>query len=52
VKSVPAWPKTDFDSIYIVKIDRTSAGHPTVTFTHEHEGLDGQSTEMPRPAAK
>ncbi len=52
---VPTWDKTDFDSIYVVKIDQSNghpAQHPTVMFVHDHEGLDDQSTEMPKPAAR
>lgn len=43
---VPTWPGSDFDSIYVVRID-WSADRPTATFTHDHEGLDGRSTDCP-----
>jgi hypothetical protein len=49
-KTVPGWPGPDFDSLYVVKITRTTDGHASVEFTHDHEGLDGQSKSMPTPA--
>ncbi|HEY2586902.1 MAG TPA: hypothetical protein VGI81_14245 [Tepidisphaeraceae bacterium] len=49
---VPSWPGTDYDSLYVLKIRRSPGEPTTATFTHEHEGLDGQSTVMPTPAAK
>lgn len=39
---VPDWADTDFDSIYIVKIQGNSIG-----FSHEHEELNGQPTTCP-----
>ena len=47
---VPHWPSTDYDSLYIIKITRTADAAPTITFTHDHEGLDNQSKTMPAPA--
>lgn len=49
---VPSWPGADYDSLYVVKIRRVPGEAPTATFTHEHEGLDGQSTTMPTAAPK
>ena len=49
---VPSWPGTDYDSLYVIKIHRAPGEPPTATFTHEHEGLDGQSTAMPAAAPK
>jgi hypothetical protein len=43
---VPGWNTTDFDSIYVVKITRTSGGS-TVEFEHRHEGLNGLPTACP-----
>jgi broad specificity phosphatase PhoE len=48
---VPAWDGKDFDSLYVVKIIRVAGRPTTVTFTHDHEGLDHQSQEMPIPVA-
>ena len=48
---VPAWPDNDFDSIYVVRIDR-SAGKPRATFSHDHEGLDGRSADCPCAALR
>jgi len=45
---VPEWQQKDFDSIYVLKI-RTEDGKRSVTFQHDREGLDGQSTEEPGP---
>jgi len=49
---VPNWPGGDFDSLYVVKIIRTTGQPAKVTFTHDHEGLDHQSKNMPAPASK
>lgn len=47
---VPAWPSRDFDSLYVVRI-RREGGKTSVSFTHDHEGLDGVSDRFPGPAA-
>src|SRR5580692_1214958 len=44
---VPEWPPDDFDSIYVVTLQR-SQGRLIASFTLEHEGLDGQPTACPR----
>jgi hypothetical protein len=44
---VPEWLPEDFDSIYVVTLQR-SEGRLTATFTLDHEGLDGQPTACPR----
>jgi hypothetical protein len=43
--SVPAWDSTDFDSIYVVRVNYT--GGITAQFHHDMEGLNGQSTTCP-----
>src|SRR4051812_16700117 len=43
--AVPAWPSTDYDSLYVVKIDYGST--ITARFQHDHEGLNGQPTSCP-----
>ena len=47
---VPRWQSDDFDSIYIVKVDRT-AEKITTSFSIDHEGLNRQSSVCPGPAA-
>lgn len=49
---VPKWPGSDYDSLYVVKIERSGDAKPKVTFVHEQENLDDQSKTMPAPAAK
>lgn len=49
---IPEWRGKDYDSLYVVKIHRAPGNAPTATFSLEHEGLDGQSNEMPTPAGK
>ena len=36
---VPAWPDDDYDSIFVVVLDHSGA-QPSVTFTHDSEGLN------------
>jgi hypothetical protein len=43
---VPAWAYEDFDGIYVIRIDRTSAG-THATFERKQEHLDGQPTQCP-----
>ena len=43
---VPAWPPTDFDSIYVVSITRDGDAS-TATFAHRQEGLNGLPTTCP-----
>lgn len=43
---VPKWKSADFDSIYVVRIDWSSAT-PRVRFSHDREGLDGRSDDCP-----
>lgn len=45
-EEVPAWGAGDYDSIYVVRIDRTATG-VTAAFEHTREGLDGQSDQCP-----
>jgi hypothetical protein len=51
VSIVPEWPRNDYDSLFVVKIYRTADGAAMATFAHEYEGLNGQSTSMPKPAS-
>jgi hypothetical protein len=46
VKQVEDWDSKDFDSIYVVAIAQLRNG-TRATFTHKHEGLDGQSNTCP-----
>ena len=41
--TVPIWPSTDFDSLYVVRLTN-NAGVITAQFTHDFEGLNGLST--------
>ena len=49
---VPDWEGEDFDSIFIVRLRTDAQGRRSVTFEHDLERLNGQSTEFPAPAAK
>ncbi|MGH9409224.1 MAG: hypothetical protein ACRD1V_07195 [Vicinamibacterales bacterium] len=44
--SVPTWPSTDFDSLYVVHIVHNGAT-ATADFTHDYEGLNGLATTCP-----
>ena len=45
-KKVPDWPGKEFDQIFVFKI--TSAnGQKKISFTIDHEGLNGLSTDCP-----
>lgn len=44
--TVPAWPSTDYDSLYIVRL-RYANGTITAQFTHDYEGLNNLSTACP-----
>ena len=41
---VPAWPNDDYDRIYIFKITQ-AGGKPELTFTVDHEHLDGSLSD-------
>lgn len=43
---VPPWPAGDYDSLFVLRIDRHNAASP-ISFTHDHEGLDGLSADYP-----
>lgn len=43
---VPKWPGSDFDSIYILRINRDS-GTKTITFEHKQQGLNNVSDKCP-----
>ena len=49
---VPEWPDEDFDSIFIVRLRTDTQGRRSVSFEHDLEGLDGQSSTFPAAAAK
>lgn len=39
---VPPWPEDDYDTIFVIKIVRsTGAGIPSISFSIDHEGLNG-----------
>jgi hypothetical protein len=42
----PKWTHSDYDSLYVVKLTRSSTGR-RASFTLMHEGLDGQPTTCP-----
>lgn len=46
--TVPDWKGNDFDSIYVVRI-QSLPDRKRVTFQHDHEGLNGLSTDCPEP---
>ena len=46
--AVPTWPSDDFDSIYVVRIDRR-ASPETSSFALAKEGLDGRPDACPIP---
>lgn len=43
---VPKWQSDDFDSMYVVQIT-TASGKPQAIFSHQHQGLNGQSDKCP-----
>jgi hypothetical protein len=43
---VPAWPDSDYDTIFVFKITK-DAGQESFTFTVEHEGLNDLSDTCP-----
>jgi hypothetical protein len=45
--TVPAWASTDFDSLYIVRVNYTG-GAISATFERQNEGLNGLSTTCPQ----
>jgi hypothetical protein len=44
--TVPAWPSTDFDSLYVVRITN-SGGVVRAQFQHDYQGLDNLPTSCP-----
>ena len=46
-KDVPAWPSDDFDSIFVLRLRTEAEGRKSITFEHDHEGLDGLSPDYP-----
>lgn len=49
--TVPAWPSSDYDTIFVIRIQQ-SGGKPTATFSVDHEGLTDKLSDMfPAPAA-
>ncbi len=49
---VPDWPDEDFDSIFIVRLSTDAQGLRSVTFEHDLEKLNSQSTSFPNAASK
>lgn len=49
--AVPRWRGRDFDSIYVVRIERRE-GRASAAFALEHQQLDGQAASCPAPAAR
>lgn len=49
--AVPHWRGSDFDSIYVVKVERRE-GRVSATFALERQQLNGQAAACPVPAAK
>jgi hypothetical protein len=43
---IPAWPESDFDTIFVIQITRKQ-GRASVAFTVDHEGLNHLSSEYP-----
>jgi hypothetical protein len=43
---VPKWSGDDYDSMYVLKVDWQGAT-PAIAFHHDHEGLNGRSTDCP-----
>jgi hypothetical protein len=48
--AIPKWPGEDYDVLYVVKITRGN-GPAQISFSVEHEELDGQSPQCPVPAS-
>lgn len=48
VSQVPPWPGTNYDSIFVFKINYAGE-KPTLTFSVDHENLTNLSTNYPRP---
>ncbi len=46
VKDVPEWPGSEYDMIFVFKIT-TENGQKKISFTVEHEGLNGLSDKCP-----
>ncbi len=49
---VPEWPEEDFDSIFVVRLHTDAQGRRSVSFEHDLERLNDESTTLPGPAAK
>lgn len=45
--TVPVWDGKDFDSIYVVNIERDGNGNLSAAFHTEHQGLNGLATACP-----
>jgi hypothetical protein len=42
-EQVPEWGNADFDSIFVIHIDKSNLNKPHVTFAHEHQELNNLS---------
>lgn len=40
-ESVPEWGDADFDSIYVIRINKAEQGKPRAIFSHEQQNLNG-----------
>lgn len=49
-ESVPTWNDADFDSLYVVRLTYDGLGRPSVSFSHEQQGLDGLSMQCSNAA--
>jgi hypothetical protein len=43
---VPSWSNSDYDTIYVIQLTQTG-GKTSITFSLDHEGLNGLSTQCP-----
>ena len=53
-KDVPRWEDSDFDSVFVIRTTKAENGAAQVTFSHEHEGLNGASVscgDQPPPSS-
>ncbi len=51
-KSVPDWQADDFDSIFVLRLRDEPQGKKSITFEHDHEGLNGLSRDYPAAGGK
>ena len=51
-KDVPNWPADDFDSIFVLRLHDEPEGRKSISFEHDHQGLDGLSRDCPTAKGK